>query len=148
MKGLNREVSRIGLGTWSIGGFMWGGTDEQEALKTIRTAVEHGISLIDTAPVYGLGRAEEIVGRALAQYGKREEVIIATKVGLEWRGEQVFRNSTRARIMKEIDDSLRRLKPITSTFIKFIGRTLLFQFKRQRPRCISFINKGRSGPSG
>jgi aryl-alcohol dehydrogenase-like predicted oxidoreductase len=110
VKALRRDPSRIGLGTWSIGGFMWGGTDEREALETIRTALEHGISLIDTAPVYGLGRAEELVGRALAQYGKREEVIIATKVGLEWRGDQVFRNSTRARIMKETDDSLRRLK--------------------------------------
>jgi aryl-alcohol dehydrogenase-like predicted oxidoreductase len=110
MNGLNREVSRIGLGTWSIGGFNWGGTDEQEALETIRAALEHGISFIDTAPVYGLGRAEELVGRALTKYGKREKVIIATKVGLEWRGDQVFRNSTRARIMKEIDDSLRRLQ--------------------------------------
>ena len=110
MNGLNRKVSRIGLGTWAIGGFMWGGTDEQEALETIREALEHGISLIDTAPVYGLGRAEEIVGRALAKYGKREEVIIATKVGLEWRGNQVFRNATRARLVKEIDDSLRRLQ--------------------------------------
>ena len=110
MNGLNRDVSRIGLGTWSIGGLMWGGTDEHEALETIRTALDHGISLIDTAPAYGLGRAEELVGRALAKYGKREDVIIATKVGLEWRGDQVFRNSTRARIMKEIDDSLRRLQ--------------------------------------
>jgi aryl-alcohol dehydrogenase-like predicted oxidoreductase len=110
VNGLNREVSRVGLGTWAIGGFMWGGTDEQEALQTIREALDHGISLIDTAPVYGLGRSEELVGRALAKYGKREEVIIATKVGLEWRGDQVFRNSTRARIMKEIDDSLRRLQ--------------------------------------
>src|SRR5438093_9344362 len=110
MKGLNRDVSRIGLGTWSIGGLMRGGTDGQEALETSRAAVEHGINLIDTAPVYGLGRAEELVGRALAQYGKRQEVIIATKVGLEWRGDQVFRNSSKARIMQEIDDSLRRLQ--------------------------------------
>jgi aryl-alcohol dehydrogenase-like predicted oxidoreductase len=93
MNGLNREVSRIGLGTWSIGGFNWGGTDEHEAIETIRAALEHGISLIDTAPVYGLGRAEELVGRALAKYGKREEVIIATKVGLEWRGDQVLSGS-------------------------------------------------------
>ena len=110
VNGLDREVSRIGLGTWAIGGFMWGGTDEREALKTIRTALEHGITLIDTAPVYGLGSAEELVGRALAQYGKREQVIIATKVGLEWRKAQVFRNSSRARIINEIDDSLRRLQ--------------------------------------
>ena len=72
INGLNREVSRIGLGTWAIGGSMWGGTDEHEAVETIRAALEHGISLIDTAPVYGLGRAEELVGRALAQHGKRE----------------------------------------------------------------------------
>jgi len=110
VNGLNHKPSRIGLGTWSIGGSMWGGTDEQAALETIRTALEHGINLIDTAPVYGLGRAEGLVGQALAKYGKREEVIIATKVGLEWRGDQVFRNSTRARITQEIDDSLRRLQ--------------------------------------
>ena len=110
INGLNRDVSRIGLGTWSIGGFMWGGTDEQAALDTILAALAHGITLLDTAPVYGLGRAEELVGRALAQYGKRQDVIIATKVGLEWRGDQVFRNSSKARIMNEINDSLRRLK--------------------------------------
>jgi aryl-alcohol dehydrogenase-like predicted oxidoreductase len=107
---LKREASRIGLGTWSIGGSNWGGTDEQEALETISAALEHGINLIDTAPAYGLGRAEQLVGRALAQYGKRQEVIIATKVGLEWHGDLLFRNSSKARIMKEINDSLRRLK--------------------------------------
>lgn len=107
---LNHKVSRIGLGTWAIGGSMWGGTDERKALETIRTALEQGITLIDTAPAYGFGTAEEIVGRALTQYGKREQVIIATKVGLEWREAQLFRNSSRARITKEIDDSLRRLQ--------------------------------------
>src|SRR5262249_61663887 len=64
----------------------------------------------DTAPVYGFGHSEEIVGRALAQHGRREDVIIATKVGREWRGDQVFRNSTRSRIFAEVDDSLRRLR--------------------------------------
>src|SRR5262245_3305026 len=107
---LNHKVSRIGLGTWAIGGSMWGGTDERKALETIRTALEQGITLIDTAPAYGFGTAEEIVGRALTQYGKREQVIIATKVGLQWREAQLFRNSSRARITKEIDDSLRRLQ--------------------------------------
>src|SRR5499427_1676834 len=110
VKSLNGEVSRIGLGTWSIGGWMWGGTDEEEALRTIRTALDYGINLIDTAPVYGFGHSEEIVGRALAQHGRREDVIIATKVGLEWRGDHVFRNSTRSRIFAEVDDSLRRLR--------------------------------------
>jgi aryl-alcohol dehydrogenase-like predicted oxidoreductase len=110
LNGLSCEVSRIGLGTWSIGGFMWGGTDEHDALETIRTALECGINLLDTAPAYGFGRAEELVGRALAEYRRREEVIIATKVGLEWRGDNVFRNATRGRLVKEIDDSLRRLQ--------------------------------------
>ena len=67
MNGLNRDVSRIGLGTWAIGGFMWGGTDEHEALETIRTALDHGISLIDTAPVYGLGRAERVRRSSLGE---------------------------------------------------------------------------------
>src|SRR5258705_10441458 len=110
VNGLNHKASRIGLGTWSIGGSMWGGTDEQAALETIRTEFEYDIRRIASADVYGLGRDEDIVGKALVKNGKREEVIIATKVGLEWRGDQVFRNSTRARIMQEIDDSLRRLQ--------------------------------------
>jgi aryl-alcohol dehydrogenase-like predicted oxidoreductase len=110
VKGLDRDVSRIGLGTWSIGGWMWGGTDEQEAVQTIRAALDCGINLIDTAPVYGFGQSEEIVGKALAQYAKREDVIIATKVGLEWCGDQIFRNSAKSRILAEVDDSLRRLR--------------------------------------
>ena len=61
------EISRIGLGTWAIGGWMWGGTDEKESIHTIRSAFDRGINLIDTAPVYGFGRSEEIVGKALAR---------------------------------------------------------------------------------
>jgi aryl-alcohol dehydrogenase-like predicted oxidoreductase len=59
--------SRIGLGTWAIGGWMWGGTDEAESIRTIHAALDRGITLIDTAPVYGFGRSEEIVGKALAE---------------------------------------------------------------------------------
>src|SRR3954452_23188637 len=81
------ETSRIGLGTWAIGGWMWGGTDEAEAIATIRSAVERGVTLIDTAPVYGFGRSEEIVGKALAQGGLRDKVQIATKVGIDWKDE-------------------------------------------------------------
>jgi aryl-alcohol dehydrogenase-like predicted oxidoreductase len=79
-------VSRIGLGTWSIGGWMWGGTDETESIATIRAAIDRGVTLIDTAPAYGFGRAEEIVGKALAGDGLRNRVAIATKAGrLAWR---------------------------------------------------------------
>jgi aryl-alcohol dehydrogenase-like predicted oxidoreductase len=104
------QASRVALGTWAIGGWMWGGTDESEAIATIRAAIDHGVDLIDTAPAYGFGRSEEILGKALAEGGLRSRVAIATKVGLEWDGGRVFRNASRARILKEVDESLRRLR--------------------------------------
>jgi len=104
------RASRIALGTWAIGGWMWGGnTDLDESIRTIRSAIERGITLIDTAPVYGFGRSEEIVGMALAE-GLRDRAVIATKVGLEWRDGKVWRNSSPARIRKEVEESLRRLR--------------------------------------
>jgi len=108
--GTNLKASRIGVGTWAMGGWMWGGSDEEESIRTIRAALDKGINLIDTAPVYGFGHSEEIVGRAIEESGKREQVILATKVGLEWRDGNVFRNSSRERILSEIEDSLRRLR--------------------------------------
>lgn len=108
--GTELSASRIGLGTWAIGGWLWGGTDEETSILTIHKALERGINLIDTAPVYGHGRSEEIVGKAIERYGRRKEVIIATKVGLDWSGKKIARNSTRERIFKEIADSLQRLR--------------------------------------
>src|SRR5437763_15609562 len=78
------DVSRVAIGTWAIGGWMWGGTDEAESIATIRAAEEHGINVIDTAPVYGFGRSEENVGKARAEVNARSRVHIARKVGLEW----------------------------------------------------------------
>lgn len=109
LKPLTIEVSRICLGTWAMGGWLWGGSEENESIKTIMTALDHGINIIDTAPVYGFGTSEKIVGKALQQYGHRDKVIIATKVGLEWHDGKVFRNSTPANIRKEIEQSLQRL---------------------------------------
>jgi aryl-alcohol dehydrogenase-like predicted oxidoreductase len=108
--GTSLKVSPVAIGTWAIGGWMWGGTDEAESVSTIRAALEHGINIIDTAPVYGFGRSEEIVGRAIAEAHVRSRVLIATKAGLEWEDGRVFRNASRARIMREIEDSLRRLR--------------------------------------
>ena len=108
--GTSLKVSPVAIGTWAIGGWMWGGTDEAESVSTIRAALEHGINIIDTAPVYGFGRSEEIVGRAIAEARVRSGVLIATKAGLEWEDGRVFRNASRARIMREIEDSLRRLR--------------------------------------
>jgi len=102
------KVSRVALGTWAMGGWMWGGTDQRESVATIHAALHQGINLIDTAPVYGFGVSEEIVGAALV--GVRTQAVIATKTGLEWRDGKVYRNATRARIMQEVDDSLRRLR--------------------------------------
>ena len=110
IKGTNLRSSRIALGTWAIGGWMWGGTDEKESIRTIHAALNQGINLIDTAPIYGYGRSEEIVGEALRQHGRREDVILATKVGIDWTNGKIERNSTRQRILQELEDSLRRLQ--------------------------------------
>src|SRR5580700_847062 len=108
--GIPTPISRIGLGTWAIGGAMWGGADVVESIKTIQHAVDVGINLIDTAPVYGFGHSEEIVGKALADGGRRDKAVLATKVALEWVDGKVYRNSTPQRIREEIEDSLRRLR--------------------------------------
>jgi len=113
------EASVVGLGTWAIGGFNWGGTDEEAAIAAIRTAIEGGITLIDTAPVYGFGLSEEICGKAIE--GRREEVVLATKCGIVWhtqRGDHffdgppgpVYRYLGRDSIRYEIEQSLRRLR--------------------------------------
>jgi aryl-alcohol dehydrogenase-like predicted oxidoreductase len=110
IQGTHIISSRIALGTWAIGGWMWGGSDEKESIRTIHAGLDQGINLIDTAPIYGYGRSEEIVGEALRQRGRRESVILATKVGLDWTSGKVERNSTRQRIFHEFEDSLRRLQ--------------------------------------
>ncbi len=103
------RISRIGLGTWAMGGWMWGGSDDAASIATIHRALDLGITLIDTAPAYGQGHSEEVVGRALA--GKRDLAVIATKVALAWDEHgNVHRDASRARITKEIEDSLRRLQ--------------------------------------
>ncbi len=108
----------VGLGTWAIGGWMWGGTDEGQSIEAIRTAVDEGVTLIDTAPAYGQGLAEELVGKAIK--GRRDEVVIATKCGLVWHtaqgrhffdysGQPVHRYLGRDGIFYEVEQSLRRL---------------------------------------
>ena len=112
------KASAVGLGTWAIGGWMWGGTDEAESIAAIHASLEAGVTLIDTAPAYGLGRSEEIVGKALA--GRRDQAVIATKCGLVWHtqkgrhffdqdGKPVHRYLGRDAIIHEVELSLRRL---------------------------------------
>lgn len=100
------SVARIGLGTWAIGGKMWGGTEETASIRTILAALDKGIDLIDTAPVYGDGLSEEIVGKAVREFGQRDRVVLATKCGLD---EQGRRDSRPERIRMEVERSLKRL---------------------------------------
>ena len=104
------RLSTVGLGTWAVGGgdweYGWGPQDDRESVSTIRYALELGVNWIDTAPVYGLGRSEEVVGKAIK--GFRDRVIIATKCGLVWdryRKTSSFLKSIRS----EVEASLRRL---------------------------------------
>jgi aryl-alcohol dehydrogenase-like predicted oxidoreductase len=112
ISGSNLSPSRIGLGTWAIGGTGWGGTDEADAIATIKTALDRGITFIDTAPVYGFGRAEEIIGKALSGSGHRQHVILATKAGIKWNWTRTkfSRDSSPRRLRAEIEQSLRRLR--------------------------------------
>jgi aryl-alcohol dehydrogenase-like predicted oxidoreductase len=111
LEGTDMKTSEIGLGTWAIGGWMWGGTEEKSAIDTIHAALDKGINLIDTAPVYGFGTSEKIAGKALKQASlPRDQIVLATKVALDWKDEQVFRNASEKRINQEIEDSLKRLQ--------------------------------------
>ena len=110
----------LGLGTWAIGGgSWWGDNDDALSVKAIETAVEQGITWIDTAPIYGLYHSEEVVGEAL-RHIDRDKVILSTKCGLEWRhespvlhkvvdGVQTYRDLSAKSIIEDVEDSLRRL---------------------------------------
>ncbi len=76
------DASVVAFGAWAIGGWTWGGTDEQESIKAIHAFLDAGGNLIDTAPIYGFGRSEEIVGKAIAD--RRDKVVLATKCSMRW----------------------------------------------------------------
>lgn len=104
-------LTEIGLGGWAIGGpwnWGWGEQDDAESLKTIRRSLELEVNWIDTAAVYGLGRGEEVVGRAVKE--RRKEVFLATKCGMVWDNRRRVSYSNRPEsIRKECEASLRRL---------------------------------------
>jgi aryl-alcohol dehydrogenase-like predicted oxidoreductase len=109
------EITRVGFGAWAIGGgdyaFGWGPQDDRESIEAIACAVDAGVNWIDTAPVYGLGRSEKVVGQALKQLGPSRRPYVFTKCSLVWKeGErQVTQSHEAASIRKEVDASLRRL---------------------------------------
>ena len=113
------NASAVGLGTWAIGGGpWWGDTDDAESIRAIQASVDEGVTLIDTAPVYGFGHSEEIVGQAVR--GRRDKVVIATKCGLWWGDDtgtvhfeqdgRTVRRCLEPRTLRiEVEASLRRL---------------------------------------
>lgn len=108
--GIDKKASRIGIGGWPIGGFMWGGNDDKEANRMIHAALDQGVTVFDTANDYGFGHSEKLLGQALKESGKREDVILSAKSALNWEGETIYRDGTKERILSELDESLKRLQ--------------------------------------
>jgi aryl-alcohol dehydrogenase-like predicted oxidoreductase len=118
------KVSAITFGSWAIGGWMWGGAVKKDALEAIAASYDYGVTSIDTAPIYGQGRSEEIVGKALRSL-PRDKVQILTKFGMRWDEKKgtldfkstdnaghpidIYRYAGKESVIKECEDSLRRL---------------------------------------
>lgn len=118
------EITPIVFGAWAIGGWMWGGNDDRDAIRAIHASLDHGVTSIDTAPIYGMGHSEKLVAEALKNT-PRDKVEILTKFGMRWdldKGDFAFdskmNDGTPVRItkyggkesvMKEVEDSLKRL---------------------------------------
>jgi hypothetical protein len=139
-------TSRIGLGTWAMGGWMWGGTDEAQSIATIRSAIDRGVTLIDTAPVYGFGRSEEIVGKAL-EGSLRHDVTIATKVGLAWKDGTVYATLARPAFDRRSRIRCDGCVLMSSISVRCIGRTLRRRLQRPRGRWKTCAARVRFGPS-
>lgn len=103
------EISTIGLGTWAIGGWMWGGQDDAASIEAIHAALDHGVNWIDTAPIYGSGHSETVVGRALRQLPASRRPLVFTKFGLGDRSDVTLRSATHAQVVAECEASLKRL---------------------------------------
>lgn len=101
------EISVIGFGSWAVGGD-WGDQDDQLSIESVRVALDAGVTFYDTAAIYGKGRSEEVMGKALKD--DRSKVILATKCGIVWdENKQTSKNGTYDSILREAEDSLRRL---------------------------------------
>ncbi len=108
---LDIHVSLMGLGTWAFGGDIWWGPQQDgDSVEVLETALEQGVTLIDTAPVYGRGRSESVIGAFLEKRGLRSRVLLATKLGLSWQGRSVFHDLSPQKMRQEIDESRQRLR--------------------------------------
>lgn len=117
-------ISELAFGAWAIGGWQWGGSDSRDALRAIEASIDQGMTSIDTAPIYGFGHSEELVGKAIK--GKRTGVQILTKCGMSWSGNKgefffkskdnngssidIYKFSGKENVLSECERSLRRLK--------------------------------------
>jgi len=101
------KVSAVGLGTWAYGDDTFGSVEDKQSISAVRAAVDAGINLIDTAPAYGAGHSEEVVGKAIK--GIRDKVVLATKCGVYRDGSDYMRDLSPARIRKDMELSLSRL---------------------------------------
>lgn len=121
------EASVVAFGAWAIGGWKWGGSDDNAAVRAIHASIDRGIDFVDTAPIYGFGHSEEVVGRAISD--RRSKVVLATKCGLRWEGTNgeyffshemetdsgikpidIYKYQNPDSIRREVEDSLLRLK--------------------------------------
>ncbi len=111
IKGVTLPVCPLSLGTWAFGGDSWWGKQEdRDSAAAMDAAISNGISLIDTAPIYGRGRSEKLIGDFLAKRKLRAKIILATKLGLSWQGPNILYDLTRKRMLEELDESRSRLR--------------------------------------
>jgi len=121
------ELSTITYGAFAIGGTMWGGTEKKDSIDSIHASIDHGVTTIDTAPFYGFGLSEEMIGEAIKSQD-RSKVQLLTKFGLVWDGSNngkgdfffdaddngkkvpVYKYSSKANVIKEVEESLKRLQ--------------------------------------
>lgn len=113
VKRLGIKVSALAVGTWGVGGAGWGEVNDSESVEAIRYMLDNGVNLVDTAPVYGLGHSEEIVGEAIKGY--RDKIILVSKCGITRKKATGFgkdapvRDSSKEMIIRQAEDSLQRI---------------------------------------
>lgn len=121
------ELSAITYGAFAIGGNMWGGNEKKDSIESVRASIDHGVTTLDTAPFYGFGLSEEMIGEAIKGYD-RSKIQLLTKFGLVWDGSNqgrgefffdaeengktipIYKYASKASVIKEVEDSLRRLQ--------------------------------------
>src|SRR4051812_45031203 len=103
------EITTIGLGTWAIGGRQWGPQDDEASIGAIHAALDHGVNWVDTAPIYGSGHSEEVVGRALKALPASRRPLVFTKFGLGVNVDAPEKTASEQQVLAECDGSLRRL---------------------------------------